>query len=332
MTPEPQTTIRIPELSSGMQHATLFHWLVKPGDAIAVGTPLFEVETDKAAFVVESETTGVVQSIALPEGTLAHTGAVACTLENIPPASTECASAPAPTEDPGIPRLPVAENATLSSMSPMRSAIARNLWYSKQTAPHFYMKTEINAEPLIEAYQRQKRICKASLNDLLVRACARLLMKYPPFRSQTLEDGQALTFDSANISIAVAVEDGLRVPAVLDVEKKTLAQLAADTKVAIQNARAGQTQNAGKSTFGISNLTATDIEEFIAIINPPESAILAIGKPHEEARVVKGEIVPMLRMTLWLSSDHRLIDGVLATKFLTDLHKLLEAPEPLETD
>ncbi|HBF35234.1 TPA: hypothetical protein DDW35_11805 [Candidatus Sumerlaeota bacterium] len=327
-TPDAQV-VRIPELSSGMQHVTLFRWLVKPGDIVDMGTPLFELETDKAAFVVESEVAGTVQSLALTEGALVRTGSVACTLGNaLPAAATACNS---PAETLGIPRLPIPEDATLAPLSPMRSAIARNLWYSKQTAPHFYMKTEINAEPLLDAYQRQKRICKASLNDLLVRACARLLMKYPAFRSQMV-DGKALTLASANISIAVAVEDGLRVPVAMEVEKKTLSELAAETKVIIQKARAGQTQNAGKSTFGISNLTATDIEEFIAIINPPESAILAIGKPHEEARVVNGEIKPMLRMTFWLSSDHRLIDGVLATKFLTELRKILEAPECLEID
>jgi pyruvate dehydrogenase E2 component (dihydrolipoamide acetyltransferase) len=223
------------------------------------------------------------------------------------------------------------EGPTRVAMSPMRKAIARNLTNSVTTAPHFFMKLTVDAGKLLEVYARQKLLCKASLNDLLVLAIARTMMKFPAFRCQVHGD-DLVQFAGANIGVAVAVEDGLRVPVLLDVDRMSVAQLAAAAKDAVSRAREGKSVNMGKGTFTISNLGMTQIEEFTAIINPPEAGILAVGKIVDAVKIVPGAIVPAKQMTMWLSSDHRVIDGMVASQFLGELKKVLETPEVLEME
>jgi pyruvate dehydrogenase E2 component (dihydrolipoamide acetyltransferase) len=227
------------------------------------------------------------------------------------------------------PQLADPKGTTRSPMKPMRRAIARSLTHSIQTAPHFFMKLTVNAERLREMYKAQKKICKATFNDLLVAATGRVMAHFPAFRSQ-VHGEELLEFASSNIGIAVAVEDGLRVPVVMGVDKMTLAQLAQETKRVIQEARNGKSANAGKGTFTISNLGMTGVEEFTAIINPPEAAILAVGRLVDSVCVHKGEIQPARMLSMWLSSDHRVVDGITAARFLAELKQILEAPEVLE--
>ena len=221
------------------------------------------------------------------------------------------------------------EGTVRKPMTPMRRAIARNLTQSAQTIPHFFMKTTVRAEHLEGMYRRLKPLIKVSFNDLLLAAVAHVMTHFPPFRCQ-VHGEEFLEFASCNIGMAVAVEDGLRVPVMMGVDKMTLVQLAQETKRVIQEARNGKSANAGKGTFTISNLGMTDTEEFTAIINPPESAILAVGKITDGVRVEQGEIRPARLLSVWLSSNHRVIDGITAARFLAELRKVLEAPEVLE--
>ena len=221
------------------------------------------------------------------------------------------------------------EGTVRKPMTRMRRAIARNLTQSAQTIPHFFMKTTVRAEHLEEMYRRLKPVIKVSFNDLLLAAVAQVMTRFPTFRCQ-VHGEELLEFASCNIGMAVAVEDGLRVPVVMGVDKMTLAQLAQESKRVIQEARNGKSANAGKGTFTISNLGMTDTEEFTAIINPPESAILAVGKITDGVRVERGEIHPVRLLSVWLSNNHRVIDGITAARFLAELRKVLEAPEVLE--
>jgi pyruvate dehydrogenase E2 component (dihydrolipoamide acetyltransferase) len=216
-----------------------------------------------------------------------------------------------------------------SKMTPMRKAISRNLTQSVTTAPHFYLKGTIESVKLFEAYRRQKKVCKASLNDLLVLAIARAMMQYPMFRSR-VEGEEVVEFPGSNIGIAVGTDDGLRVPVVLDVNRMSLAQLAEESRRVVTLAREGKAVNVGKGSFTISNLGMFDVEEFTAIINPPEAAILAISAPRETVKVENGAIRATQMMTMWLSSDHRLIDGLMAARFMNTLKGTLESPETLE--
>ena len=215
-----------------------------------------------------------------------------------------------------------------TKMTGMRRAIARNLTKSFQEIPHYYMKMTVEAEALMAAYRLQKKACRARLNDLLMLAVGRTMADFPEFRSR-IEGEEVAEYPHANIGMAVALEGGLVVPVVLGVDTLSLAELAAASREAIDQARAGKPQNMGQGHFTISNLGMTDIEEFTAIINPPEAAILAVGKVTEAVKVEKGAIRATKQMTMWMSSDHRLIDGMLAAKFLGRLKRALEKPEDL---
>lgn len=238
---------------------------------------------------------------------------------------------------PGVPMLNPADYApnpkapvttTRETLSTMRKAIAKNLTTSKQTVPHFYMKLQIEATRFLAYRKAQKAVCGATVNDVLVLAISRAMAKVPAFQSQFHGD-TALQFSGSNIGIAVALPDGLRVPVVVGVDQMTLAELAAAAKQAIADTKAGKSVNMGQGTFTISNLGMAGIEEFTAIINPPEAGILAVGGVVEGVKVIDGAIKPTKTMTMWLSSDHRTVDGAVAAEFLGELKKILESPEVL---
>ncbi len=212
--------------------------------------------------------------------------------------------------------------------SKMRKAIATNLAYSKQTIPHFYAKTTLDAAAMFNLYQATKQRFKCSLNDFVVAACARAIRQFPAFRSQYKEDHIAQSAQ-VNIGIAVGTDKGLTVPVVVNADKMTFEQLAAASRQVIESARAGKLEGFGLGVFTITNLGMFGLEEFSAIINPPESAILAVGCVREGVIVKDGMIKPTRLMTMTLSADHRVIDGVLGAQFMALLKEMLEKPEQL---
>ncbi len=213
-------------------------------------------------------------------------------------------------------------------VSKMRRAIANNLTYSKQNVPHFYAKTTIDAGKLFSTYRKTKEQFKCSVNDFVVRACAKAIRQYPAFRGQYQPTG-IIENPSVNIGIAVGIEDGLTVPVVLNADRMNLQQLAEKTRQVAEAARNGKVEGVGQGVFTITNLGMYGIEEFSAIINPPESAILAVGAVREGVVVENGAIRATRLMTVTLSADHRIIDGLLGAQFLKTLKELLEAPEDL---
>ncbi|MGD1031741.1 MAG: 2-oxo acid dehydrogenase subunit E2 [Opitutaceae bacterium] len=226
------------------------------------------------------------------------------------------------------PSAPVAPGGTRRKMSQMAKAIARNLSLSKQTIPHFYERLTINAEPLFAFYQGEKAKYPVTLNDVVVLGCARAIMEFPAFRSQLAGD-EVIEFPTANIGVAVAMDDGLVVPVLASAERMSLAAISVETKRIAAAARAGKIEGMGTGVFTITNLGMFGVEEFAAIINPPESAILAIGAAREAVVVKDGAMRAGRVMTMTLSADHRLINGALAAKFLARLKELLEAPAAL---
>ncbi len=232
---------------------------------------------------------------------------------------------PAPTP---IPAPAVAEGATARPLAGMRRAIARSMTASKQSIPHFYARLTIDAGPLHVFYREQKAKCACTINDIVTLACARVIRDFPAFRSR-VEDDQVVEYPAASIGVAVAVEEGLVVPVVLGADSLSLAQLAGETQRVVEAARKGKVVAMGRGVFTVSNLGSFGIEEFTAIINPPESAILAVGAMRESVVVRDAGIRPARVMTMTLSADHRLIDGLMAARFLTSLRQLLEAPEQL---
>ena len=237
--------------------------------------------------------------------------------------STDVLQAPSGAAEPVVGGQPVRRR-----MSKMRRAIARNLLASKQTIPHFYMRLTIDAEPLYRLYQAEKAKYPCTLNDVIVLACARAIREFPAFRSRLDKDG-IVEFPSANIGIAVGIEEGLVVPVLVAADQMTLRQLAAEARRIIEAARGGKIEGLGQGVFTLTNLGMFGIEEFSAIINPPEAAILAVGAIREEVIVSGGATRPGWVMTMTLSADHRVIDGLVAAKFLGRLKEVLEQPAQL---
>ena len=208
-------------------------------------------------------------------------------------------------------------------LSPMRRAVAGKLVLSKQTVPHFYLTTEVDAGRLWDEYTGLRAAGKISLNDFIVRAAAEALKEFPEVNSSVQGDAQVFR-SQINIGIAVRVEGGLRIPVLRGADRMSLEEIGRATADLIQKAREGKVEGAGSGTFTVSNLGMFDITEFAAVINPPEAAILAVGKVREVAVVRNGSISAGRVMSLTLSCDHRAFDGVTGASFLQKITRLLE--------
>jgi pyruvate dehydrogenase E2 component (dihydrolipoamide acetyltransferase) len=218
------------------------------------------------------------------------------------------------------------------ALSNMRKTIARRLSESMFTAPHFYVTIDIDMgqavivrEQLIAGEQ-----VKVSFNDLVVKACAKALAKFPLVNSSFTPEA-IVTHAEVHVGVAVAVPDGLIVPVVRNADRKTVAEISREVKDLATRAREKKLrpEEFMGSTFSISNLGMMDVTEFTAIINPPESAILAVGAVRKEPVVTEDRIEVGHRMKVTLSSDHRVIDGALAASFLAEVRRLLEHPVSL---
>jgi pyruvate dehydrogenase E2 component (dihydrolipoamide acetyltransferase) len=210
-------------------------------------------------------------------------------------------------------------------LTPMRKAIARNLQISKQTIPHFYLQVTINAGPMSDLQKIEKEKYPCSINDFVTKACATAIREFPAFRSR-IENDEMLEFNDVNIGIAVGMDEGLLVPVLIGADKRSIKELAAETKRLVQSAKGGKIEGMGKGVFTITNLGMFGIEQFAAIVNPPESAILAVGAMRETVVAKNGAMVIGKVMTLNLSADHRVVDGLLAAKFMGRVKELLESP------
>jgi pyruvate dehydrogenase E2 component (dihydrolipoamide acetyltransferase) len=214
----------------------------------------------------------------------------------------------------------------------MRKAIARRTVQSKQTVPHFYLVMPIEmdrAMALLAQMNEQAPDQKITVNDLIVKACAVALATFPDVNVSWTPDEKVRRYGSINIGVAVGTDNGLTIPVVNDCGSKTLRQISSEAKGLIKKARDGQLtpQEMSGGTFSISNLGMFGVEEFLAIINPPDSAILAVGSVGKEVAVAEdGSFEARQRMRVTLSCDHRTVDGLLGAKFLAEVKRLLEAP------
>jgi pyruvate dehydrogenase E2 component (dihydrolipoamide acetyltransferase) len=222
------------------------------------------------------------------------------------------------------------ESFTEVGISQMRKVIASRLAESKFTAPHFYLTVEMDMDNAIAARKSinaEIHPNKVSFNDLVVKAVAMSLRKHPEVNSSWLGDRIRYN-DHIHIGVAVAVEDGLLVPVVRFADGKRLTQIGAEVKELAGKAKAKKLQpdEWEGNTFTISNLGMFGIEEFTAIINPPDACILAVGGIIEKPVVKNGQVVPGNRMKVTLSCDHRVVDGALGAAFLNDFKNYMENP------
>lgn len=240
------------------------------------------------------------------------------------PASTpsSAASAPSPTMRPS-------SGSESVKVSQMRKTIARRLSESKFTNPHFYVSVDVDMANVVEARGQLNQVSpvKISFNDIILKAAALSLKKHPWVNGSWNESEMTIHHD-VHIAFAVAVDEGLLTPVITHTDQKSLMEISAESKELAGLAREKklQPQQMDGSTFTISNLGMFGIDEFTAIINPPNAAILAVGGIREEAVVKDGAIVPGKRMKLTLSSDHRIVDGAKAAEYLNELKHMLENP------
>ena len=225
--------------------------------------------------------------------------------------------------------VPGAEGYTDTPTSQMRKAIARRLGESKFTAPHFYLTISVNMDNAIAARKALNEVSpvKISFNDLVIKACAMALRQHPAVNSSWLGDN-IRTYQHIHIGSAVAMEEGLIVPVIRFADQKSLGQIAAEAKDLYGKAKNKKLQPSEFTggTFTVSNLGMLDIDEFTAIINPPESCILAVGKIKEEVVKTADGFGVINVMKLTLSCDHRSVDGAVGATFLQTLKKYVENP------
>ncbi len=211
----------------------------------------------------------------------------------------------------------------------MRRVIARRLSESKQTVPHFYLSVDCTIDDLlkIRAALNAKSETKISINDFVVRAAA-LALRQVPAANASWSDDAILLWQRVDISVAVALDDGLITPIVKSADQKGLAQIAAETKDLAERARAGKLkiEEFQGGTFSISNLGMYGIREFAAVINPPQGCILAVGAGEQRPVVRDGQLAVATVMTCTLSCDHRVVDGAIGAQFLAAFKKLIEDP------
>lgn len=238
------------------------------------------------------------------------------------------AAAPAATAVAPAPYIGV-EKYTEKPVSQMRKVIAKRLSESLFTAPHFYVTMSIDMDQAVAARNKINEVApvKISFNDFVLKACAVALKQHPNVNSSWLGDKIRYN-EHINIGVAVAVEDGLLVPVVRFADGKSLSQISVEVKDFAQRAKAKKLQPSDweGSTFTISNLGMFGVDEFTAIINPPDSCILAVSGIQQIPVVKNGAVVPGNVMKVTLSCDHRVVDGATGAAFLQTLKSLLEEP------
>ncbi|MDI6771116.1 MAG: dihydrolipoamide acetyltransferase family protein [bacterium] len=390
----------MPKMGDAMTEGKVIRWMKQPGDPVAQGEAIAEIETDKVNVSLEAEWAGVLTEVLVPAGEVAAVGAPIALLarpgEQVvrPPAPTPAKpmaaatdvapaaalpSAAAKTETPasegagpvrasplarkmaaqhGIPLSAIhgtgpegritkgdveaALAAPSVAASPggaavaipltrMRQTIARRMTESKQQVPHFYISVTVAMDDAL-ALRRQINDGKSeaervSINDLTVKAAALALVRFPNINA-SFADGAVRRLSEVNISIAVALPEGLIVPTLYHCDRKPVWQIAAEARELTERARTGRLRpdDLTGGTFTLSNLGMFDVDTFAAIINPPQAAILAVGTARPQAVVREGSLAVATVMQATLSADHRVTDGVEAAQFLGEVRRLLENP------
>jgi pyruvate dehydrogenase E2 component (dihydrolipoamide acetyltransferase) len=219
------------------------------------------------------------------------------------------------------------------AMTPMRKAIAKRLQESKTFIPHFYVKRKIDVGAMVALrMQLQEMQLKVSVNDLIIRACALALRQHPEInRGFNSVTQKIIQFKTIDISVAVSLEQGLITPILRQCDFKNLGNIALEVRELAKKAREGKLKEEEYKggSFCISNLGMYGVNEFSAVINPPQAAILAVGAIKAEAVVKEGKVCSGETLCLTLSADHRVIDGAQAAQFLATLAKLIENPVSL---
>jgi pyruvate dehydrogenase E2 component (dihydrolipoamide acetyltransferase) len=244
--------------------------------------------------------------------------------------------APQPTQPiaPTVAPAPVSSQDTQISLSGMRRTIAARLLEAKTTIPHFYLQSEVNAEPLVQLRQQLNAaneaagLPKFTVNDFILKATAVAASRVPKANASFSGD-TIVQYGSVQLACAVAIDDGLVTPVIRDAQSKTLSQISAEIKDLATKARSKKLkpEQYQGGTLTVSNLGSYGVDQFFAIINPPQSLIVSVGAILKKPVInAAGAIVPGQTIVLALSCDHRVVDGAIGAEFLAELKRLIETP------
>jgi len=321
--------MKMPDLSTTDSAIKLVRWLVLPGQSVKRGQSLCEIETDKAASEVESIVTGVLKEFRAQPGDLVVVGQELALFETETPSTPAPAAAVAPAKGPGL----FARNrATVPATSPSppivlsqsQQTLGRRLQASKQTIPHFYLQASANAEPMIR--RRNAASPKPVWEAFFVSAIGKVLKDFERIRWRLGEEG-VIAAPNSDIGVAVDVKGDLFVAAMAAPPGSSVEEISNDIRARVREIEegAGEARGIRPAAITITNLGATPVESFAAIINPPEVAILAIGKIGPVPIVQDGRVAIQHRVALTLSADHRVINGKYAADFMGAIIREIEA-------
>ena len=341
--------MKMPDLATTDSAIKLIRWLVEPGQAVKRGQPLVEIETDKATSEVESIATGVLKQVrALPDD-MVFAGQVIAVFEvaGASPGSTQAASqtsipspsakpsavtpAPLPSQSGGLfarNRAAAVQQAIVktpaAALSPTQRTVGQRMQASKQTIPHFYLQASANAERMI---LRRKAAAPKKLvwDAMFVCAVGNALKKFERI-CWRFEEDELVASETDAVGVAVDVQGDLYVVAIAAPRSKTAEQISDEIRAGVERLEAGDPEARAirPANLTITNLGAANVESFAAIINPPETAILAIGKIAPAAVVQEGQVVIQNRVSLTLSVDHRIVNGKYAADFLSAIVREVE--------
>jgi pyruvate dehydrogenase E2 component (dihydrolipoamide acetyltransferase) len=334
----------MPDLSTTNATVRVVQWLVETGEAVQRGQPLLEVETDKATIEVEAYVTGILTETLAPPDTEVEVGQVVAIIEtqevgiprsqstagsasSAPPIATPVTSKPGgmfarnrqrAAQQPPEVRPPI-------SLSAAQRTVARRMQESNQTVPHFYLQTSANAEPMVA--QRNAAPGEKPVWDAFFAYAVGKALKQFEWMGARFGEDQLIPPPVEAVGVAVDVEGELYVVQITDPASKTPAQISTEIRAIVQRLRDGdaKARQMRPSSITITNLGATGVESFAAIINPPEAAILAVGKVAPAVVALDAQVAIQHRVSLTLSVDHRVANGRYAARFLGRIVAELEA-------
>jgi len=314
----------MPKVSEVMEGGTIVSWLKKEGEWINKGEPIVEIEVEKAVIELESEEEGYLKKILVKEGETVPIGTVLAYI-------SDTLEEKIPEEEKVVIKKEKEEEKETRSihLSSMRKTIAERLSKSKHDIPHFYVFVDVDMTELVELKNSLNYDVKITYDDFIIKATALALKEFPLINSRWRENMIELLSD-INIGFAVSLGDeGIIVPVIKYADKKGIVEIAKERQKLIDKAREGklEIEEVSNRSITVNNVGVFGVSSILAIINPPEIAIVTAGAIQDKPVVINDEIKIRKIMEMTLSADHRVIDGSYGSRFVIRLKEFLENPK-----
>jgi len=316
--------ILMPKVSDVMEKGTVVSWLKKEGDFVEKGEILLEIEVEKATMEIDAEERGYLKKILVKEGETVPVGTVLAYLTD---SMDESLGEETETKEKAE-KKKEKERENIIPLSSIRKVAAERLAKSKRDIPHFYVFADID---MTEAVNFKGKYPDVKFDDIFVKASAKALKEFPLLNSK-LDGDKIEIFPETNIGVAVSLgKEGLVVPVIKNADKKSLEEIAKERKELVQKAMEGRLafEDISGGTFTVNNVGVFGVDSVLAIINPPEVAILTFGVIKRSPCVVDKKVEIRNIMKVTMSADHRVVDGFIASQFLEKVKDTLESPKEL---